>query len=163
MIRYSSHFADPVVLVTVAHEGKANVMTAAWATPVSFEPPILMVSISPKRYTHDLIVGSGEFGVSILADDQKHLSTIAGTLSGAKVNKLERPEFETFAGEKISAPLIAGARAWYECRLHDFHTIGDHTAFYGEVLASRADQSKSPLVLYFRHYYRLGEEIGAYP
>jgi flavin reductase (DIM6/NTAB) family NADH-FMN oxidoreductase RutF len=163
MKRYSSHFPDPVVLVTVATDAHTNVMTVGWVTPVSFAPPILMVSIAPERFTHDLMIEAGEFGVSVLADDQKKLSTIAGTQSGKVIDKFDRTEFETIASEIISAPLIKGARAWYECKLVSQHSIGDHTAFFGEVVRSDADETKSPLILFNRKYYSLGEELGVYP
>ncbi len=163
MPSYSSQFPDPIALVTAKSGDKINVMTAGWTTPVSSNPPILMVSIAPQRFTHDLILESGEFGLSILADDQKALSELAGTLSGKKEDKIVRPEFELIDAEKISAPLIAGARAWIECSLDSHHTVGDHTVFYGNVLKTTFDNTKSPLVLFFRKYYGLGEVKGLYP
>jgi flavin reductase (DIM6/NTAB) family NADH-FMN oxidoreductase RutF len=163
MVSYSSQFADPVVLVTVAAENRVNVMTVGWASPVSFKPPILMVSIAPPRYTHDLLLKAGEFGVSVLADDQHELSTVAGTLSGRDADKLSRPEFETIPAETIRAPLIAGARAWFECRVVLHQSVGDHTVFYGEVQKITVHKSKRPLVLFDRMYYSLGDEIRRYP
>jgi len=163
MPTYSSQFPDPIVLVTVTTPEHTNVMTVGWASPVSMKPPILMVSIAPQRFTHDLIVEAGEFGVSILADDQKRLSELAGTLTGKKVNKLTRNEFETFPADAINAPLITGARAWFECKLHSRQTVGDHTVFYGEVLKGSTDDTKMPLVLFNRRYYALGGDRGRYP
>ncbi|UCG53216.1 MAG: flavin reductase family protein [Candidatus Latescibacterota bacterium] len=163
MPTYSSQFPDPIALVTVATKTRTNVMTVGWASPVSSKPPILMVSVAPRRFTHDLILEAGEFGLSILANDQKKLSELAGTLTGSKVDKLAKPEFETFDAEKIRAPLIKGARAWFECTLHSHQTVGDHTVFYGAVLKTRVDETKSPLVLFHRRYYALGEERGVYP
>ncbi len=163
MSRYSSQFPDPVTLVTVATEDSTNVMAVGWASPVSFDPPILMLSIAPERFTHDLILKAGEFGVCVLTDDQKEISEIAGTLSGRNVNKLAMPEFRTVPAEMIRAPLIAGSRACFECKLSSHHSIGDHTVFYGEVLRWVADESKSPLVLFDRFYYALGENKGEYP
>jgi flavin reductase (DIM6/NTAB) family NADH-FMN oxidoreductase RutF len=150
MATYSSQFADPVVLVTVAVENTTNVMTVGWASPVSIDPPILMVSIAPPRYTHDLVLKAGEFGVSVLADDQHELST-------------SRPEFETIPAQTRGAPLIAGARAWFECRVVLHQSVGDHTVFYGEVQKLTVDESKRPLVLFDRMYYSLGDEIRRYP
>ena len=163
MPSYTSQFADPVVLVTVASGGRTNVMTVGWTSPVSFKPPILMVSIAPERFTHDLVAEAGEFGVSVLADDQKELSMLAGTLTGRKEDKLVRAEFETMPAKKIGAPLIAGARAWFECKVVGQHTVGDHTVFYGEVLRTAVDDAKAPLVLFNRKYYRLGKMIDEYP
>ena len=163
MARYSSQFADPVTLVTVVTKDKANVMAVGWTSPVSFEPPILMVSIAPQRFTHDMIIEAGEFAVCVLADDQKNLSEIAGTLSGRKTDKLAMPEFRTVPADKIRAPLIAGARASFECKLVSHETVGDHTVFYGQVLRFDVDETKSPLVLFSRYYYSLGERRGEYP
>lgn len=163
MKRYSSQFPDPVVLVTVATSSAKNAMTVGWASPVSHKPPILMVSIAPKRFTHDLILEAGEFGVSVLADDQRELSTLAGTLSGSKTDKLSLSQFQTFDAKHIKAPLIQGCRAWFECKLSSHQTIGDHTAFYGEVIDTKVNEAKSPLILFNRHYYGLGADKGEYP
>ena len=95
--------------------------------------------------------------------NRKILSEIAGTTSGKKEDKLLKPEFESIAAEKINAPLVAGARAWFECALHSHHTVGDHTVFYGSVLKSTFDSTKMPLVLFFRKYYALGQVKGVYP
>jgi len=163
MPSYSNQFPDPVALITVATKTRTNVMTVGWASPVSSDPPILMVSIAPQRFTHDLVLEAKEFGVSILSDDQKKLSELAGTLTGARTDKLARREFETFVAEKIKAPLVSGARAWFECTLHSHQTVGDHTVFYGTVVRTAFDASRSPLVLFYRKYYALGEGRGTYP
>lgn len=163
MAKYSSQFPDPVALITVATAKKTNVMTVGWTSPISFDPPILLVSIAPKRFTHDLIVQSGEFGVSILADDQKDLATLAGTFSGSEIDKIARMEYNTFPAQLISVPLVRGARAWFECRVQSSTSVGDHTAFFGKVLRAEADESKKPLVLFNRVYYALGDERGSYP
>ncbi len=163
MAKYSSQFPDPVTLVTVRTDNETNFMTAGWASPVSFDPPILMVSIAPERHTHNLILEAGEFGISILADDQRNLSTLGGTTSGRDVDKIAEGNVATAPGEKIRAPHVAGARAWLECKLVSHETVGDHTVFYGEVLKTVADEAKSALVLFNRVYYALGEKRGVYP
>ena len=163
MARYSSQFPDPCTLVTVRAGKTTNFMTVGWVTPVSFDPPVLMVSIAPGRYTHDLLLQAGEFGISILADDQKDLATLGGSVSGRDTDKIAEAGHGLLPGEKISAPRVAGARAWIECRLLRHDTIGDHTVFYGEVLSTTADETKSALVLFNREYYALGEKRGDYP
>jgi flavin reductase (DIM6/NTAB) family NADH-FMN oxidoreductase RutF len=163
MARYSSQFPDPVTLVTVTTDEETNFMTVGWVSPVSFDPPILMISIAPERYSHDLILKAGEFGISILAEDQKELSTLGGTLSGRDCDKIGKGDVKTVPGENIRSPHIAGARAWLECKVLSHETVGDHTVFYGEVLKTTADESKSALVLFNRVYYALGEERGVYP
>ena len=161
--RFSSQFAAPVVIVGVATAKKKNIMTAAWVSTISFDPPIVMVSISPRRYTHDLLLEAKEFTLSILTDQQRQLSTTAGVSSGRKSDKLRLDIFKTQEGKKVKAPLIMDSRAMLECKLIKHFTVGDHTLFLGEVVHFTCDKSKSPLILFDRKYYSLGEYLADYP
>ena len=164
MARYhSNQFCLPVAVVSVAVKEKANIMTAAWVGPLSHKPPIVYVSIAPKRYTHDLIVEAGEFSLNILADDQRELSTVAGTISGRKEDKLKKSIFEHEPGIKIKAPRLKGVRAVMECKLINHFTAGDHTVFVGEVVNFIHNEDKSPLVLFNLKYRKLGEYLADYP
>ena len=58
----------PVVMVSSgSKEGKANIMTAAWAGTVNSEPPMISVSIRKSRYSHKLISETGEFVVNLVS------------------------------------------------------------------------------------------------
>jgi len=54
----------PTVLVTSAHDGRRNVMAAAWSMPVEFSPPSVAVVIDKSTYTRELVLASGR-GVQI--------------------------------------------------------------------------------------------------
>ena len=161
--RFSSQFAAPVVIVGVATDKRRNIMTAAWVSPISFVPPVVMVSISPKRYTHDLLLKAKEFTLSVLTDQQRQLSTTAGVSTGKKKNKLKLDIFKTEEGKKVKAPFIKNSRAVLECKLIRHLTVGDHTLFLGEVVHFTCDRSKTPLILFNRKYYSLGEYLADYP
>jgi flavin reductase (DIM6/NTAB) family NADH-FMN oxidoreductase RutF len=45
----------PVVLVTTAHKGRANIMTMSWHTMMDFEPPIMGCVISNRDYTFSIL------------------------------------------------------------------------------------------------------------
>ncbi len=52
----------PAVMVTSQdEEGRANIMTAAWAGTVCSDPVMVSVSIRKSRYSHDIIERTGEF------------------------------------------------------------------------------------------------------
>ncbi|MEM4005734.1 MAG: flavin reductase, partial [Desulfurococcaceae archaeon] len=54
-----------VALVMVLREdGRPNAMPASWVMPASVEPPLLVVAVSPRRYTYDLIQRRPEFTVN---------------------------------------------------------------------------------------------------
>jgi len=161
--RFSSQFAAPVVIVGVTAGKRRNIMSAAWVSPVSFDPPVVMVSISPRRYTHDLLLEAKEFTLSILTDQQRQLSTTAGVSTGRDKDKLKLDIFKTEQGRKVNAPLIKDSRAVLECKLIKHLTIGDHTLFLGEVVHFTCDKSESPLILFDTKYYSLGKYLADYP
>ena len=45
----------PVVLVTTAHKGRANIMAMSWHTMMEFEPPIVGCVISNRDYTFNIL------------------------------------------------------------------------------------------------------------
>lgn len=55
----------PVTLVTSAHAGARNVMAAAWAMPLDFDPPKVAVVIDANAWTRRLVEGSGEFALNV--------------------------------------------------------------------------------------------------
>ena len=45
----------PVVLLTTAHQGKANVMTMSWHTMMEFEPPLVGCVVSNRDFSFDAL------------------------------------------------------------------------------------------------------------
>ena len=41
----------PVVLVTTAQKGRANIMTLSWLTMMDFEPPLVGMVMSDRNYS----------------------------------------------------------------------------------------------------------------
>jgi len=137
---YSHHYPRLAVIVTVHAGDKDNAMAAAWHCPLSFKPPLYGVSISPRRFTHDLIVEAGEFGVNFVPMEKAELIASVGGSSGREVDKFHRYQIAKEKSLKTSAPLLAEAYACYECRLVAHQTYGDHVWFVGQVVASHFEQ-----------------------
>lgn len=56
----------PVVMVSVADkEGNTNIITIAWAGTVCTNPPMVSISVRPSRYSHHMLVETGEFVVNL--------------------------------------------------------------------------------------------------
>ena len=140
-----SHFASGVTVVTTEHDGKAFGMTVASFSSLSLHPPLVLVCIENGVKTHEAIVDSGKFGVSILAHDQAALSSkfasrIPDRFAGV----------DTIRGT-LGIPLLANAITTLECRLTTALPGGDHTIFVGEV-ENITTRDAAPL-LYFRSGY----------
>lgn len=74
-------------LTSIAKNGKPNVMTCAWATPVSEEPPVVVVCVSKESYTSQLIRQTKEFVINIPTKKLLKVLWICGTTSGRDTDK----------------------------------------------------------------------------
>lgn len=137
MARLVNH--GPTVLVSSRDGELCNIVTLAWTTPVSADPPLLAIAVAPARFSHELIARSGEFVVNVPGPDLLSAVWYCGTECGRDVDKFEGAGLTREDGAKVAAPLVAECFANIECRVVDSPTVGDHTLFVGEAVAARAE------------------------
>ena len=140
-----------VYVLTVQDQGNINGTTVAWATPVSYEPLLVMASMAGIRASHDMIKNSGYFGLNVLKADQVDLARNFGFQSGRDVDKFDGVNFTT---SEHGLPVLKDARGFIECRLVSAYPAGDHTLFVGEVIsASVFDEETKPLAFSAEDYF----------
>jgi len=132
--KFYQHYPMVAAVVTARLGEKANAMAAAWHSSLSRKPPLYGVAISPKRFTHDLILEVGEFGVNFLPFDRAGIIAAVGGSTGREVDKFEAFKIAEEKPVLTSVPILQDAYAAYECKLVSHHTLGDHTWFVGEIL-----------------------------
>jgi flavin reductase (DIM6/NTAB) family NADH-FMN oxidoreductase RutF len=147
----SKAISQGVYIVTVRAKEKVNGMTAAWISQVSLQPPMLMVSMAPARYTHNLIKESGYFAVNTLSEGQEDIAQIFGFRSGRKFDKFKDiPYFDAPNG----SPVLDQALAFFECKVTETFTAGDHTLFIGNVVEAKILKSDmKPLIFCWEDYF----------
>src|SRR5512134_4058567 len=59
----------PVVLLTAAHAGRANVMTMSWLTMMDFEPPLVGCVLSDRNFSFELLRRSRQCVINIPTAD----------------------------------------------------------------------------------------------
>jgi len=161
----ASKFVTNVGLITTDGPDGPDIMAAEWTYYVSWSPALITVHLSggkAGKATARNIVASEEFGVSIAAEGQNVLSSIAGGSHGADVDKMaviKEMGFEFYKGKHIKPMLVKGAAINAECHLKEIVEVGDHTMFIGEVMEIEAHADKKPLAYSFGKYYGLGEQI----
>ncbi len=129
------------MLVSCADKaGKVNVITLAWSMPVSINPPIVVMSIAPKRYSHRLIEETKEFVVNVPTMDIVRETLFCGRKSGRIHDKLKETRLTTLPAKMVKPPIIKECVAHLECKLEEQITVGDHTLFIGYVLTAYADE-----------------------
>lgn len=141
-----------VAVVTALHDGQRYGMTVNSFTSISLEPPLISVTLKQLTHTHDLVVKSNEFSVTILSSDQKELSE---RFAGKFPHIHDR--FEDLQTETLSfpAPLIKGGIAYFNCHVVDAFAVGENTLFVAEVIAARGEGEGDPLVYHNRLYWKL--------
>lgn len=131
----------PTVLVSAAHDGRRNVMAAAWSMPVEFTPPRIALVIDKRTYTRELVAESGVFGICIPGVALCDITYAVGSESGREVDKFARHGIEWQPDATLGVPLIeAGCAAWLACRLiPEPHAQDAYDTCFGEVLSASAD------------------------
>lgn len=167
-------FPSPVILVTCIDEekGGANIITLAWASNFSLNPPTIGIGVNTGRYSYKLIEKSGEFVVNIPSTKLLHESDFCGVTSGKRVDKFTLTEFTTVPAIKIKTPLIKECPVNIECKVSQIIDSGSHGIIIGEILLMHVDEEiqtsqgnidyyKADPILYLNgDYWSIGEEIG---
>jgi flavin reductase (DIM6/NTAB) family NADH-FMN oxidoreductase RutF len=126
------HYYPGVPAVVGVRVGeKVNFCPAVWNTGLSADPPLFGVSISPKRFTHGLLLKARRFSASFHPHAQGALVHWLGSHSGREVDKGQTPHFLGHFG----VPILEGAYAAYELELVEVRPFGDHDLFVGRVVA----------------------------
>lgn len=126
-------------LTSISKDGKPNVMACAWATPVSEEPPIVVVCVSKEAYTSELIRQTKEFVINIPTDAILKELLICGKISGRDADKFIKAKLKLSKANSLKTPIINGCIGYIECKLWKTVEAGECYAFFGKVLYAEVD------------------------
>ncbi len=121
------------LFILTAREGeKDNGCIVNTVSQVTTEPNRITVAVNKKNYTHDMILRTGEFNVSVLTEKStfgtfKHW----GFQSGAEVDKLEAVEYQR-SGNGI-VYIANECNAYISARVVSATDLGTHTLFLADV------------------------------
>jgi len=132
----------PVVLVTTAHKGKANIMTQSWHTMMEFEPPLVGCVISNRNHTFSILKATKECVINIPTVELAKQVVGCGNTSGRSVDKFEAFRLTPAPASRVAAPLIAECYVNLECRVVDTKLVAKYNFFILEVLKAWIDPSK---------------------
>ena len=141
----------PVVLVTTAHRGKANIMTQSWHTMMEFEPPLVGCVISGRNHSFDALTKTKECVIGIPTVELAKQVTGIGNCSGKKLDKFKKFKLAPLPAAQVAAPLIAECYANLECKVADTRMVNKYNFFVLEVVKAWIDPAvKNPRTLHHR-------------
>jgi flavin reductase (DIM6/NTAB) family NADH-FMN oxidoreductase RutF len=145
-------WATGVTIVTSSHEGLKHGMTVSSFTSVSLQPPQVLISLAQNTRTHDLIMRSHHFGISILDSSQIELSD---RFAGRMADDLDRMAGVETIQLVSNTPLLKQGLVQLDCHVLTTIDSGTHTIFIGEVLSAQSVQAGDPLLYFNRGYQKI--------
>lgn len=163
----------PAALVSCqAPGGKPNLITIGWAGNICSDPVMLSISVRPERYSHGIIVESGEFVVNLTGQELAKAMDYCGVTSGRDVDKWQEAGLTPMPMQKVSCPGVEEAIISIGCKVTQRLELGAHDMFLAnvrEVVVSskliddkgRFQLEKGDLLCYAHgDYYGLGRKGG---
>ena len=132
----------PVVLLTTASKGRANVMTQSWHTMIDFEPPLVACVVSNRNFSFRALQATQECVIAIPTVELAEKVVACGNCSGRKVDKFEAAGLTPVAASRVGAPLIAECYANLECRVADTREVNRYCLFILEVVKAWIDPAR---------------------
>jgi len=143
----------PVVLVTTAHKGRANIMAMSWHMMVEFEPPLIACIVSNANYSFAALRATKECVIALPALELAPKVVGIGNCSGQDVDKFKKFSLTPMPAERVAPPLVAECFANLECRVVDTHLVNKFNLFVLEVLKAWSDPAqKNPKTLHHHGY-----------
>jgi flavin reductase (DIM6/NTAB) family NADH-FMN oxidoreductase RutF len=110
--------------------GKPLGLTVSSFTSVALDPPLVLVCIGHSSSSHDRLIASGSFAISVLSALQEDVARrFARPPSEGRFD--EFPWWPAPSGN----PVLEGSTAWVDCAIDETMRTGDHTIIVARALA----------------------------
>jgi len=141
----------PVVLLTTARKGRANVMAMSWHTMLEFEPPRVGCVVSDRNYSFEALKKTKECVINVPTAELAEAVVKCGNVSGRRMDKFAECGLTAVPASQVAAPLIAECYANLECRVVDSRFVNQYCFFVLEVVRAWTDPTRrAPRTIHHR-------------
>lgn len=134
--------SGPVVLVSTASGGRANLMTMGFHMVVQHDPPLLACVIGPWDHSYKALTRTGECVIAVPGADLAREVVDIGNCSGAEVDKFETFGLTALPASRVAAPLVAECLANLECEVADTALVEKYDLFVLRVVAISVNDAR---------------------
>lgn len=135
-------WAAGVTVITVGKPPHCHGMTASSFTPLSCDPPLILICINRQNDTHALLSIGTQFGINLLSESQIALSQHFARKTPERGSFDDLPWYVS----PHDVTLFQSCVAVMEAVVEQVYNGGDHTIFVGRVLSAHSDADCSALV-----------------
>jgi len=125
-----------VVVLDDAKGSGVNILTVSYVGVLSEDPPIIGIAVRPSRYSHSLILATGEFTLNAPSLDLLAEIDFCGTHSGKNMDKAAIRKIELEPPTKICTPLIKKSPMSFECILRQVLFLSKDDATHDYFIAN---------------------------
>ena len=138
------------LFVLTAKDQKQNGCIINTAMQVSGAPFKLSIAVNKQNFTHDMVLSTGKFNLSVLPESTK-FETFKhfGFQSGRQVDKFEN--FKGYALGENGIAYIESANAYFGCRVIETVDCGSHTLFIAEVDEAKVLKNEASATYSYYH------------
>ncbi len=140
-----ARWASGVAVVAIRDGASVYAITVSAFTPVSVDPPLVLLCVGRHATVRPFLVEGATFGVSVLAREQRRLASIF-----ADTGPLARTHLPA-EGD----PHVPGALAAFSCTVLACHPGGDHDVVIATVERVDTSPGGDPLVFWERDWHEL--------
>lgn len=140
-------FCTGVTIVAGMVDGEPQGFAAQSFVALSLEPPLIVICPGKTSRSWAKIEPTGTFSISILAEDQEHVSS---TFGGKIDDKFSHVEWEP---NMHGNPRIKGAAGYVDCRIEQILEGGDHWIVVAKVEGLGEPQDDQRPLLFYRGAY----------
>jgi len=145
----------PVILLTTARKGRANVMAMSWHMMVEFEPPLIACVVSNADYSFAALRATKECVIAVPELELAPKVVQVGNCSGRNVDKFKRFGLTPVPAGRVAPPLVSECFANLECKVADTRLVNKYNIFVLEVLKAWIDpRQKNPKTIHHQGYGR---------
>jgi flavin reductase (DIM6/NTAB) family NADH-FMN oxidoreductase RutF len=143
----------PVVLLTTAHKGRANVMTMSWHMMVDFDPPLIACVVSNRDYSFAALRATKECVIALPSVKLAEKVVAIGNCSGRDTDKFDAFHLTPRAAKHVGTPLVAECFANIECKVVNTSLVNKYGLFVLEGLKGWIDpKQKAPRTLHHKGF-----------
>jgi len=118
--------------------------TVTWLSQCSMKPPLVMIGVQQDSALRAVLDRARAFAAHIVGQSQRALANAffkPASLHNGLINGY------AFKNGHTGAPILTDAPAWFECRVTDELTRGDHVVYVAEVVDAVVHRAESALTL----------------
>ncbi len=125
---------NPVTLVcTEKPNGTTNLATVSWWTYLSFNPDMIAYAMAKTSYSGEIVRNNKKVILTIPGAEIAQAVMGCGSTTGRNTDKVEQFGVELAAVEGSSIQIPVHSRVAIQCRMKEYHEVGDHYLYICDV------------------------------